>query len=236
MRVLALDTSSIVASAAVVDEEKLIGEITFNYKKQHSTILLPLIDRLLSSLDMDIKDVDGIACASGPGSFTGLRIGAATAKGLCHGAGKPLIGVPTLDALAFNAACCSGIICPIIDALRDNVYTSLYRWERGGLYKFEDYMAVHIDELIEKLKGYGSPVVFLGDGIFIQREKIERELGGNASFMPPNSNMARASSIAVLAMKRLKENKTDDYLTFAPFYLRKSQAEREYEKAHGGSC
>lgn len=236
MRVLALDTSSIVASVAVVDEEKLIGEITLNYKKQHSTILLPLIDRLLSSLDMDIKDVDGIACASGPGSFTGLRIGAATAKGLCHGAGKPLIGVPTLDALAFNAACCSGIICPIIDALRDNVYTSLYRWENGGLYKFEDYMAVHIDELIEKLKGYGSPAVFLGDGIFIQKEKIERELGENAVFMPPNSNMARASSIAVLAMKRLKENKIDDYLTFAPFYLRKSQAEREYEKAHGGSC
>lgn len=236
MRVLALDTSSMVASVAVVDEEKLIGEITLNYKKQHSTILLPLIDRLLTSLDMDIKDVDGIACASGPGSFTGLRIGAATAKGLCHGAGKPLIGVPTLDALAFNAACCSGIICPIIDALRDNVYTSLYRWEKGGLYKFEDYMAVHIDELIGKLKGYGGPVVFLGDGIFVQREKLERELGENAVFMPPHSNMARASSIAVLAMKRLKEKKTDDYLTFAPFYLRKSQAEREYEKSHGGSC
>ena len=234
MRVLALDTSSIVASVAIVDENKLLGEVTFNYKKQHSIIVMPMIDSLLTSLEIDIADIDGIACASGPGSFTGLRIGAATAKGLCHGAGKPLIGVPTLDALAFNIAYYSGIICPIMDALRGNVYTSMYRWAGDGLFKFEDYMAVSLDELMQKLKEYNENVVFLGDGIFIYKQKIQEALKEKALFAPPHLNMQRASSVASIGIKRLIEGNVDNYLNFAPFYLRKSQAEREYEKKHGG--
>jgi tRNA threonylcarbamoyl adenosine modification protein YeaZ len=157
VRILAIDTSSMVASAAVVDDTRLLGEITFNYKKQHSIILMPMIDRLLSSLELDVNNVDAVACASGPGSFTGLRIGAATAKGLCHGAGKPIIGISSLDGLAFNLAYSRGIVCPIMDALRDNVYTCLYRWNGDGLYKIEEYMALHIDELIEKLHFSSCP-------------------------------------------------------------------------------
>jgi len=234
MRVLALDTSSMVASVAVVDESKLLGEITFNYKKQHSTILLPMIDKLLKSLEIQITEVDAIACASGPGSFTGLRIGAATAKGLCHGANKPIIGIPTLDGLAFNLAYSRGIICPIMDALRDNVYTSIYRWEGDGLFKVQDYMAVHIDEIIEKLKVFNEKVIFLGDGVPVHEEKIKDELSINASFAPVHLNMQKASSIGALALRRLQKGDLDDYLSFAPFYLRKSQAEREYDKRHGG--
>jgi len=233
MRVLAIDTSSIVASVAVVDESKLLGEITFNYKKQHSTILLPMIDKLLKSLELEVSHMDGIACASGPGSFTGLRIGAATAKGLCHSVGKPLIGVPTLDGLAFNLAYTRGIICPIMDALRDNVYTSLYRWEGGSFIKAEDYMALYIDDLIEKLKVYNEDVIFLGDGVSVHRQRLSDELKDAALFLPPHLNMQKASSIASIAIKRLEKGDIDDYLTFAPFYLRKSQAEREYDKAHG---
>lgn len=222
-----------VASAAVVDEEKLSGEIIFNYKKQHSTILMPMIDKLLKSLELDINDVDAVACAAGPGSFTGLRIGAATAKGLCHGAGKILIGVPTLDALANNLAFCGGIVCPIMDALRDNVYTALYRWEEDGMQRKGDYMAVSIDELIEKLKAFDECVTFLGDGVPVQRERLKKELGERACFAPVHLSLARASSLGEIALRRLKEGKVDDYMTFAPFYLRKSQAEREYEKRHG---
>jgi tRNA threonylcarbamoyladenosine biosynthesis protein TsaB len=221
---------------SVVDEDKVLGEIIYNLNKQHSAILIPMIDRLLSSLDIDIKDVDGIACASGPGSFTGLRIGAATAKGLCHGAGKPLVGIPTLDGLAYNMSCARGIICPIIDALRNNVYTALYRWEEGAVRKLEGYMALSIDELTEKIKSYGDDAVFHGDGVFVHKEKIREELNGRALFAPPNLIMQRASSIACLALKRLEAGDTDNYLDFTPFYLRKSQAEREYEKAHGGTC
>lgn len=231
-----MDTSSMVASVAVVDDEKLLGEITFNYKKQHSTILMPMIDKLLKSLELDIRDIDGIGCASGPGSFTGLRIGAATAKGLCHGTGVPLIGVPTLDGLAYNLPFSKGIICPIMDALRDNVYTALYRWEEGELIKIEDHMAVHIDELIEKLKSFDDDAVFLGDGILVHEGRLKAQLKQKAMFAPINLNMQKASSIAALALKRLKEGNVDDYMTFAPFYLRKSQAEREYEKKHGGTC
>lgn len=236
MRVLAIDTSSTVASAAVIDENKLIGEITFNYKKQHSTILMPMIDKLLTSLDMDINEVDCIACASGPGSFTGLRIGAATAKGLCHGTGMPLIGIPTLDGMAFNLPYAKGIICPIIDALKDNVYTAFYRWEGDGLFKLEDYMAVSIVELIKKIKLYNESIIFLGDGVFIHKDKLMDELKENALFAPQHVNMQRASSVASLALKRYKEGKTDNFLNFAPFYLRKSQAEREYDMKNGGEA
>lgn len=234
MRVLALDTSSMVASVAVAEDSKLLGEITFNYKKQHSTILMPMIDKLLTSLEIDINEVDAVACASGPGSFTGLRIGAATAKGLCHGAGKPIIGIPTLDALAFNLAYSRGIICPVMDALRDNVYTSIYRFENDGLFKIEEHMAVHIDEIIDKLKSYNEKVIFLGDGVPVHEQKLKDELKLNAAFAPLHLNMQRASSVAALALKRLEKGDTDDFLSFAPFYLRKSQAEREYDKCHGG--
>lgn len=236
MRILALDTSSIVASTAVIDENKLLGEITFNYKKQHSSVLMPMIDKLLTSLDMDVSDVDCIACSSGPGSFTGLRIGAATAKGLCHGAQKPLVGIPTLDGMAFNLAYARGIICPIIDALRDNVYTALYKWEGDGLFKLEDYIALSMDELLQKLKEYNENIIFMGDGVFIHKDKILAELKNDALFAPVHLNMQKASSVAALAAKRFAEGSFDNYLTFAPFYLRKSQAEREYDKKNGGTC
>lgn len=234
--VLALDTSSEVASAAVADEKKIQGEIILNLNKQHSMVLIPMIDDLLSSLGVDIGDMDAIACASGPGSFTGLRIGAATAKGLCHGAEKSLIGIPTLDGLAFNMAHSKGIICPIIDALRNNVYTALYRWEGNILKKLEDYMAVSIEELIEKIKTYGDDAVFVGDGVFVHRGRLEEGLGGRAAFAPQHLVLQRASSLACLALERLKKGDVDSYMDFVPFYLRKSQAEREYDKAHGGTC
>ncbi|HBM76357.1 MAG TPA: tRNA (adenosine(37)-N6)-threonylcarbamoyltransferase complex dimerization subunit type 1 TsaB [Clostridiaceae bacterium] len=233
-KVLALDTSSAVASVAVVDNTKILGEITYNYKRQHSTILIPMIDRILSFLDITVKDVDCIACSSGPGSFTGLRIGAATAKGLCHGADKPLIGIPTLDSLAFNMAYANGIICPIIDALRGNVYTAVYRWEKDWLKKQEDYMAISLEDLMAKLKLYDEDVILLGDGIFAYREKIVEMLGSRAKFAPVSMNMGRASSIAALAIKRYEKGSFDDYMSFVPFYLRKPQAEREYDKAHRG--
>lgn len=236
MRVLAMDTSSMVASVALIDDEKILGEITFNYKKQHSTILIPMVDRLLTSLDMDIRDVDSVACACGPGSFTGLRIGVSTAKGLCHGAGKPLIGVPTLDGLAYNMAYAPGIICPIMDALRDNVYVSMYRWNKDAMARLQDYMAISVDELIQKLNIYGENIIFLGDGALIQKERLKKEMGDRAQFAPPHLRLQKASSIGYCALKRLQKGDIDNYLNFAPFYLRKSQAEREYEKKHGGAC
>lgn len=230
MKILAIDTSSLVASAAILDEDKLIVEYILNYKKTHSEQLMPIIEEILESCEMDIKEIDAVGVASGPGSFTGLRIGGATAKGLAHVLNKPVIGVPTLDALAFNLPFCEGIICPIMDARREQVYTALYKWEGGSFYKISDHRAIGIDELVEELKDREEMVVFLGDGVPVHRDFIRKGLGQRAQFAPRSTNRQRASSIGELAYKMLAEGNKQNYSEFTPFYLRKSQAEREYDK------
>ncbi|MBA1333989.1 MAG: tRNA threonylcarbamoyladenosine biosynthesis protein TsaB [Firmicutes bacterium] len=233
MKVLAIDTSSIVASAAVLDGDKLAAEYILNHRKTHSEHLLPIIEEILESCGTDISEIDIIAVASGPGSFTGLRIGAATAKGLAHALGIPVVGVPTLDGLAFNLPYCDGIICPIMDARRNQVYTALYRWEQDGLCRIKDHSALSIEELLTELKAMSGKVIFLGDGVPVHREYIKEILGDRALFAPPNADRQRASSLAELAIRSFRRGLMTKYNEFTPFYLRKSQAEREYEKKQG---
>jgi tRNA threonylcarbamoyladenosine biosynthesis protein TsaB len=230
MKVLAIDTSSLVASVALVDDDRLVAEYTINHKKTHSEKLMPVIDRLLEDCETDIADIDAIAVASGPGSFTGLRIGASTAKGLAHALNKPVIGISTLDGLACNLPYCKGLICPIMDARRNQVYTALYRWDRQDLCRIKPPTALTIEELADDLGAMGETVVFLGDGVPVHREFLQAGIGRLALFAPSNCDRQRASSIGKLAMDRLVKGLTERYDKFAPFYLRKSQAEREYEK------
>lgn len=231
MRVLSIDTATEAASCAVIEDNRLLGEITFNFEKQHSVILMPIIDNLLSSLHMDISSIDGFIASKGPGSFTGLRIGMSTIKGLSFGAQKPFISVSTLDALAYNLAYSSGIICPILDALRDNVYTALYTFEGEELKKISDYMVISIDELINLVKNEES-VHFIGDGTAKFREVLKENVKGSY-FAPAHLNLARASSLGELGSKLLSSGIYEDLNTSAPIYLRKSQAEREYDKKMG---
>jgi tRNA threonylcarbamoyl adenosine modification protein YeaZ len=228
MIVLSIDSSTESASCAILDDQKLLGEISFNNKKQHSVILMPLVDNLLKGLQLSIKDVDGFVVSKGPGSFTGLRIGMSMVKGLSQGTKKPFVSVSSLDALAYNMAYTEGIICPIMDALRDNVYTALYSFENGNLVRTSEYLAVHIDELINLLKEHTSPVTFIGDGVYKFRERL-LESGTNISFAPAHLNLVRASSLGDLGIKLLLEGSFDDLYTSSPIYLRKPQAEREYE-------
>jgi tRNA threonylcarbamoyladenosine biosynthesis protein TsaB len=230
MKILAIDTSSMVASAAIMDEEKLAAEYIINHEKTHSEQLMPIIEELLESCGINIEEIDAIAVSSGPGSFTGLRIGGATAKGLAHAHNKKLIGVPTLDGLAFNLPYCQGIICPIMDARRNQVYTALYKWDQGNFYKLKPHCAVALSELLEGLKAREEMVIFLGDGVPVHRELIQSTLGVRARFAPRNADRQRASSIAELAMEALKRGEGGSGDGFVPFYLRKSQAEREYDK------
>lgn len=232
MRVLGLDSSTACATCAILEDDTLLGEITFNYKKQHSVILMPMIDSLLSNLNLTISDMDGFVVSKGPGSFTGLRIGMATIKGLSQGTGKPFIGVSSLDALAYNMAYTDGIVCPILDALRGNVYTRIYSFKNGILTTLTDSMAVSITELLEILKNYVAPVCFIGDGIPIFKEKILSELP-TARFAPPSLNLVKASSLTELGLNLLKNGKCDNLYSSSPEYLRKSQAEREYDKKMG---
>lgn len=234
VKVLAIDTSSMVASAAIMDKEKLVAEYVINHERTHSEQLMPIIEELLENCRISIREIDAVAVASGPGSFTGLRIGAATAKGLAHAHNKKLIGVPTLDGLAFNLPYCQGIICPIMDARRNQVYTALYKWARGSFYKLKPHAAMALSELLEELKTGEEAVVFLGDGVPVHREAIKDMLGERARFAPGNADRQRASSIAALAMEALKRGEGGSGDDFVPFYLRKSQAEREYQKKHGG--
>ena len=168
MRILALDSSGLVASVAVVEDgavdDQVIAEYTVNYKKTHSQTLLPMLDEIVKMTELDLKTVDAIAVAAGPGSFTGLRIGSATAKGLGLALKKPLIHIPTVDGLAYNLCYTDRIICPIMDARRNQVYTGIYQMDGDKLQVLEAQMAVEIDELAKKLCTYGKPVIFLGDG------------------------------------------------------------------------
>jgi len=232
MLVLSIDSATESASCAILEGNRLLGEICFNYKKQHSVILMSMVEQLLKNLALNINDIDGFVVSKGPGSFTGLRIGIATVKGLSQGTGKPFLGVSSLDALAYNMAFTAGIICPILDALRGNVYTALYKFNGVTLEKISDYMVISIGELINLLKVYENPCTFIGDAVHLFKNTLIESLP-EVRFAPVHLDLVRSSALGELGLNSLALGQQDDIDTFAPLYLRKSQAEREYDKKVG---
>jgi len=229
MKILSLDSATESATCSILDENKLLGEIIFNYKKQHSIVLMPIIDELLKNTNTSLEDIDGFVISKGPGSFTGLRIGMAVVKGLAQGTNKPFVSISTLDALAYNLAFTNGIICPIIDALRDNVYTALYEFNGSKLNRLTDYMAISVNDLILLLKDEKKSITFVGDAVTKFKDKLNSEIK-YVKFSPTHLNIAKASSLAELGLIELKKGFADDLYSSAPVYIRKSQAEREYDK------
>lgn len=227
MKILGLDSSGIVASVAIVEDENLIAEYTVNYKKTHSQTLLPMLDELVKMTELDLDTIDAIAVAAGPGSFTGLRIGSATAKGLGLALKKPLVEIPTVDALAYNLYDSRALICPIMDARRSQVYTGIYRFQEHKLVTVEVQMAVPMAEMIEKLNARGEEVVFLGDGVPVFGKMIQENLKVPYSFAPAHVNKQRAAAVAALGGIYVKEGKVVTAMEHVPEYLRVSQAERE---------
>ncbi len=230
MKVLAVDTSSIVATAAIIDEDKLIGEFILNHKKTHSQKIMPIIKELLQSAEIKVEDIDVYAVTNGPGSFTGLRIGVATIKGLAHATQKPVIGISALEGLAFNIPFAPYSIYPIMDARREQVYNAVYKWDDNRLIMIEQPRALSLELLIGEIKKKGEKVVFNGDGIQSFSDMLKVRLGDLCNFAPLSCRMQRASSVAELALIKARKGKIENYMDLAPFYLRKSQAEREYEK------
>ena len=226
MRILALDSSGLVATVAVVEDDQTIAEYTVNYKKTHSQTLLPMLDEIVKMTEIDLTTIDAIAVAGGPGSFTGLRIGSATAKGLGLALDKPLIHVPTVDGMAYNLYGVKGLICPIMDARRNQVYTGIYRFE-NEFQVAEEQMAISVEELAEKLNQYGEKVTFLGDGVPVHRKFFEENLQVECSFAPAHANRQRAAAVGTLGMKYFAEGKIESAREHQPDYLRLSQAERE---------
>lgn len=226
MRILALDSSGMVAGVAVVDEDYTVAEYTVNDKQTHSQTLLPMLDEVIKMLAIDLNTIDAIAVAGGPGSFTGLRIGAATAKGLGLAVNKPLIHIPTLHGLAYNLYGTGGIVCPIMDARRSQVYTGIYDMN-NGLHVLADQMAVAVTGLAEKLNAYEKQVTFLGDGVPVYREMLDQLLCVPHTYAPAHLNRQRAAAVGALGMEYLKAGKTESAAAHQPDYLRVSQAERE---------
>lgn len=226
MKILALDSSGLVASAALAEDDNLLAEYTVNNKKTHSQTLLPMVEEIVRVTDTELSDVDAIAVAAGPGSFTGLRIGAATVKGLALALEKPIVPVPTLEGLAYNLWGSSDLICPIMDARRNQVYTGLYRFDKGGLVTVMDQRPLDIDELTELLLQKEENVIFAGDGIQVYRARIMEKMP-DAQFAPAHMNKQRAGSIAFAGANRFARGQFIDGDSFAPEYLRVPQAERE---------
>lgn len=234
MKLLALDSSGLVASVAIVEDDNLLAEYTVNYKKTHSQTLLPMIETISKMIELDLDTIDAIAVAGGPGSFTGLRIGAATAKGLGLALQKPLIHVPTVDGLAYNLVITNQYVCPLMDARRQQTYTGIYKFENQNMRIIQKQCAVGIDEIIEKVNQLDDAVVFLGDGVPVFQSFIEEQCKVPYSFAPAHLSKQRAGALAVLAGIYYKEGNVVSADDFVPDYLRLSQAERERLEAAKG--
>ena len=227
MKILALDSSGNVATVSLLQDDILLSEYTIDYKKTHSQTLLPMLDEILQRVEFPLESIDAIAVAKGPGSFTGLRIGAATAKGLGLALDKPLIPVPTTAAMACLLWDHPGIVCPIMDARRSQVYTGIYRFADGRLETVEDQMALPIEELLIKLNARQEPVAFLGDGVPVFEKQIREGMKVPCSFAPAHLNRQRAGAVAWLGAQLFRQGIFETAADHRPDYLRVSQAERE---------
>ncbi len=226
MKVLGIDTSTAAGSAAVAVDGTILGEFYIESSMTHSVKFMPMMSELLRTLGMDIREMDGVAVTVGPGSFTGLRIGLAHAKAICHALNIPIAGVNTLDALAYNAASMGDVVCPMLDARNEQVYAAVY--EKGR--RTSDYMGIGIYELMNELKGRRA--VILGDGARKYGDILAEDLP-DAATAPSNLMMPRASSAALIGGKRLAEGDADDLYGIVPFYMRKPQAERLRDNSKG---
>ena len=229
MNILAIDTSGIVASVAIANNDKILGEISLNYKQNHSVTIMPIIDNLLKMLELDIKDIDYFALSNGPGSFTGLRIGVATIKAMAHALNKKIIPISTLEAMAYNIIDSNRYIVPIIDAKAERIFTAIYENKGGIPTPILEQQATTITELLDFIKSNDIEPIFLGDGAIAYRHIIEKDFK-EQNFAPMSLNMQRASSLASLAFLYEEYGKYVEYNNLGIQYLRKPQAQRELEE------
>ena len=223
MKILSLDSSAQIATVALCEDERLLAEYTLNNGNTHSETLLPMVEAVLAMHGMEVGDVDLFACTSGPGSFTGVRIGAATVKGLAFGRTTPCVGVSTPEAIAENLAHLSGLVCPVMNARRGHVYTALFRSDGERLTRLMPDSAISVTELDEILAAYGEPVAFAGDGYGVTVPNLKKT---EARSVPERLRHQSAYSVAQVAYRQYLagESGTDASLTVN--YLRPSQAER----------
>ena len=228
MIILALDSTAVVASVALCDDKKLLCSYTVNAGNTHSETLLPMVESALKATNLTVDDIELFALSEGPGSFTGVRIGAATLKGLAFGKDKPCAGVSTLEALAYNLCAFEGILCPCMNARRNQVYNALFRCDgKGNIERLCPDRAIGVEELEEELKGYSEPIRVCGDGAFL--------LTGEYSFVPEILIHQNGYSVAMCALKAFRQGRFTSDDKIAPTYLRPSQAERTRAEKENGN-
>jgi len=226
MLFLAIDTTTAVCSVALGRDGGLLAEYLLNIKKTHSQRLMPLIISMLRDSDVDRRRLDGICVAVGPGSFTGIRIGMATARGLAQGLGIPLVGVNTLEALAGAGACYPALLCPLLDARRGQVYTAVYRGGASRLETVEPPQALSLDELGRRLLLQSGEVIVLGDNLPVFREALAPLLEGRYREMPLASAINRASYVLQRGLAIWREEGPVPLYALKPLYLRLPEAQR----------
>lgn len=227
MKILAVDSTAVTASAAVTENDKLLAEFTVLNGNTHSETLLPMVESVLKTLSLSVSDIDLFACSAGPGSFTGVRIGAATIKGLAFGKQKPCVGVSTLEALAYNLVGVKGLICPVMNARRSQVYTALFRSDGKALTRVMEDSAMSISELDALLGEMNEPVSFCGDGydVTLAELKLCKYVD-----VPERMRCQSAYSVAMIALEKHKNGEVVSDKELVSTYLRPCQAEREREE------
>jgi tRNA threonylcarbamoyladenosine biosynthesis protein TsaB len=228
MKILAVDTATRSCSVAVVQEKSLLAEMTTVRKQTHSKHLMEMINRVMDLSGLPLSELDGFAVTSGPGTFTGLRIGISSVKGLASASGKPVVGVSSLESLAVQACFLPYLICPLIDARRGEVYFSRYRFQNGHLKKEVDEQVFPPEKAVFDLN---EACLFIGDGALLYQKMILNKMGKSAFFASSFQNTIRASTVAYLSMNRFKNEDTDDVGKFVPHYIRRSDAELNLMKS-----
>ncbi len=224
MKILGLDTATWYGSLGIIDEGEVVVEYALHREETLSARLLPAIQTLLAEARLALHEIDGIAVSLGPGSFTGLRVGLSTVKGLALAAEMPVVGIPTLDALACNLPFTPYQICPLIDARKGQVYTALYKnMAEGGPEQLTPYQVLSPTALSEAIPH--QETVFLGDGVEVCRELITQKLAAKALFAPLHLGFLRGTTVAELGLKRLGRGESDDISSLVPIYVRPSDAE-----------
>lgn len=224
MKILALDTTAQVCTVAVTEDKRLIAEMTVNTGNTHSETLLPLVEQILKISELSLDDIDCFACSTGPGSFTGVRIGVATIKGIAYGKNKPCVSVSTLDALAYNLAGYGGILCPVMNARRNQVYNALFEWDGEKIVRLCPDRALSIEELDEELSVIGKKIYLSGDGYDITAKGFKKT---SVEYVPERARHQSGYSVACCALEKIISGDTLSDSAIVPIYLRPSQAERE---------
>lgn len=224
MLVLAIDTATKIGSVSLYDDKiGVIGELNLYVKVNHSAVIMEMIDNLFKMTKLSIKDVDRIAVTVGPGSFTGIRIGVAVAKGVCYGSKRSIVGINELDLLAQNVEAGEGMVIPLIDARKERVYYSIYE-KKEGFERVSEYKDGELKNLLEEVKG--KKVIFCGDGAVAYEKVIRDILGEDARVISKGNSIPRSVLAGQMAITMEEEN----LYTLEPFYVNKSQAEREREE------